>query len=484
MTEKSVSSENSSRRTNKIVSQEIALKNELIKEYAYRLAKSLKSNTDLKRIIKEEAEKKFDGDFDILTSHLEKLELVNSGEKIANCLSNASLAIKSGNFSSENASSDFLTKVNVTIPNLQIAVPIHCETWNPDAYTPLVVYLPYDYDEATVKEVFAYDENGNVHTLNPDIAPNNPVIVVSPSERVDKRGVLKASYIDFERVEIPEISNTAPPFGGGGVVIGGGEMGGGGISYPKFTNDFELKHHPMEAETFLLSWPESCKFKTIQNYDVYNYGIKLPTSSVNKTSTTSCIVYAPKGSLVSLMVRGNPISSNIEKQFPSTMNTVSSAKAYNGNKRLKLTRMKFSESSLTAVEKWLSGAPEIRLRVVSGNATSAVTVFTSGVMEPNTRETILNGWNVNHSIVDWNPEVLGTILAFDWREEDWEDNITFSINAAYEYKKDTHSLKLGLGATIPPNPGRAIIGYSLVCWWHEPICTYDITGFEWVLTYQ
>lgn len=166
------------------------------------------------------------------------------------------------------------------------------------------------------------------------------------------------------------------------------------------------------------------------------------------------------------------------------MNTVSSAKAYNGNKRLRLTRMKFSESSLTAVEKWLSGAPEIRLRVVSGNATSAVTVFTSGVMEPNTRETILNGWNVNHSIVDWNPEALGTILAFDWREEDWEDNITFSINAAYEYKKDTHSLKLGLGATIPPNPGRAIIGYSLACWWHEPICTYDITGFEWVLTYQ
>lgn len=54
--------------------------------------------------------------------------------------------------------------------------------------------------------------------------------------------------------------------------------------------------------------------------------------------------------------------------------------------------MKFTTAALRAVEDWISGAPELRLRVVKGSETGATFVFTSGQISPSNRDQIRDKW--------------------------------------------------------------------------------------------
>ncbi len=87
---------------------------------------------------------------------------------------------------------DFLEKLKQAIPNLQVAVPIHCSEWDTKNYIPLVAFLPFDYNEENTESVIAYDAQGNTHILDVNIEPDVPVIVVGRSERVDENGNLIA----------------------------------------------------------------------------------------------------------------------------------------------------------------------------------------------------------------------------------------------------------------------------------------------------
>lgn len=137
-------------------------------------------------------------------------------------------------------------------------------------------------------------------------------------------------------------------------------------------------------------------------------------------------------------------------------------------------------SATKAVEKWASGAPEIRLRVVYGDSDSATTVFTSGILEPAKRGDI-NGswWNKSVDITNWRTNAIGTVLTFDWREEDWDDDVTFTIPASFEVKIREWKINAGGSVQFSGDEGGDIIGNKLVYHWDEANKTYDISGFKW-----
>ena len=139
-------------------------KTQFYEKAARKLAKSL-SNAQLRSFIKTEAVKKFDGDYDVLFSTVK-------GYALSNELTGVDLN------SEELAAS-------AELPLLNVAVPVHAEEWDPQAYTPLVAFLPEDYDENTATQITAFDANGQVHLLDAKKAPAEPVIVISHNERTE-----------------------------------------------------------------------------------------------------------------------------------------------------------------------------------------------------------------------------------------------------------------------------------------------------------
>lgn len=76
------------------------------------------------------------------------------------------------------------------IPRLQVAIPEHFDTWNPQEFTPLVAVFPEGVDDTTIKTITAYDSAGNTLQLDAQVAPNQPVIVLNLNERVNDNGEL------------------------------------------------------------------------------------------------------------------------------------------------------------------------------------------------------------------------------------------------------------------------------------------------------
>ncbi len=143
-------------------------------EYFARLvAKSMKEPS-MRHAIKEEALKKFDGDYDILYRKFAEKQRNGSAFR-------EQFAINGTSFE---RTIKRLNKIAADMPLLQIAVPVNIEKWDPDHFTPLVAIMDADYDEATTMQVRAYDSDGNLHMLDAINAPDFPVVVISQNERL------------------------------------------------------------------------------------------------------------------------------------------------------------------------------------------------------------------------------------------------------------------------------------------------------------
>lgn len=75
-------------------------------------------------------------------------------------------------------------------PRLQIAIPVHFESWDPATYAPLVAYFPAGVDDTKIKTITAYDAAGEKVTLDAQVEPSQPVIVLGLNERTDEYGRL------------------------------------------------------------------------------------------------------------------------------------------------------------------------------------------------------------------------------------------------------------------------------------------------------
>ena len=429
-------------------------KTDLISSYAQMLAASM-GNPEIRNVIKSEAQLKFDGDYDILVNTLHSVELEEHNVTIKKMLANSCVETRAneGGFSGDLET--LIEEIQAQFPNLQVSVPVHCDEWDTENYIPLVAFLPYDYDDQVATEIEAFDTNGNSYMLSLDEDPEQPVIVVSISERVDRDGSFKggdASYVNFEDVDVVTTRTS-----------------------PTTPSDINLFH--AGAETLELGWADLSNetgyvvYRKSEGGSTYSVIANLPANQ-NYYIDTNVVA----GVKYSYKVRA--INNDGESGYSTTISTIASAR--NDGESLKIKRMYFTKSALKAVEKWASGAPEIRLRVVYGDKDSATTVFTSGILEPAKRGDI-NGswWNKSVDITNWCTNVIGTVLTFDWREEDWDDDVTFTIQASYEQKDKNWSIQAGGSVQFSGDEGGDIIGNKLVYYWDEANKTYDISGFKW-----
>ena len=200
----------------------------------------------VRTLIKTEALKKFDGDYDIL---YQKIGNQNVGGKTLSTLLNENS--QKGNEKSRTLP---ISQFAVQMPLLNIGVPVNAEKWNTSNFEPLVVISPSSVvkDETKLTLVKAYDKAGKVHWLDAKKAPDFPVVVVGLNERVEilangiasiKKGLIFTNNgEDKKQVELYE----DPDGGGGG--------GGGGTCTAPYFSGIVLKGYNSGNISAIESW--------------------------------------------------------------------------------------------------------------------------------------------------------------------------------------------------------------------------------------
>jgi hypothetical protein len=429
-------------------------KNDLIEDYALLIASSLGDN-ELRSIIKEEAIIKFDGDYDILTSKLENRVLLKKNIQVKDILVTTSSmsSLKSGKLTGK----DYLEKIRKAFPNLQVSVPVHCEDWDTENYIPLVVFLPYDFDESKTNFVFAYDSIGKKHKLSLEEEPDEPVIVVGISERIDRDGKRIGMESDFneiitdQAIELNDILKSAPSFPTSLTLSHG------------VANSIILQWADVQNETGYEVW------RMVQPFESQFW----PFATTGQNDNGYINQYIATGANVSYKIRA--VNNDGASAWSPIMTTTVSAR--NDGDPLRVLSVDFTLPALNAVESWVNGGPEVRLRVVKGSATGASTIYTSGrVSGPRffSGATVL----MFSDICDWYTTTFGTVLTFDWQEEDLINNYEFTLNASYESIEEGGTIKAGGSVKFNVNRNGSI-GNRTVLWWDDPDKVYDINGFTW-----
>lgn len=443
-------------------------KNKMIENYAFILATSMHDN-ELRSVIKHEAQVKFDGDYDILTSKLESIAMTRKDIQVKEFLLSSANS-KNSPFKStvtsnmDLADNEFFNTIQKTIPNLQVSVPIHCDEWDAENYIPLVAFLPSDYDERITDSVVAFDHYGKKQLLSTAEEPAEPVLVVSISERVDQNGT-KIGLND-EYLEIMPDNNTIQP-----VTMLKSEPSG-----PK---NLTISHG--SARTIILQWTDVDDetgyevWRMLQPNETQFYNLARTVQNDNGYVNSNIAV----GTKVWYKIRA--INNDGYSSWSPIMATTVSPR--NDGEWLKIKRMKFSKSALKAVESWVSGAPELRLRIVQGSENGASTVFTSGRMEPARRKDIEDTWwNKEIQLFTWHTNTYGTVLTFDWQEEDNISKMEFTVSASYEAKALGGEIKAGGNVKFTVDKNGSI-GNTSVMWWHNKDQIYDLSGFQWQFIY-
>lgn len=434
----------------------IELKNKMLNDYAMVLAKAIQQK-ELRTLIRNRAVQKFDGDFDVLVGSLECEMLKNpecSVKELLSKLQKEDPFLRSiGSLSSKCD----LSTITSVIPNVQVSVPVLCEAWDPETFVPLVAVLPYDYKEQPGNKITAYDSEGKAYQLNADEEPGFPVLVVGRSERVDEHGKLDTASYSQEIATLPRFKSMN--------------------LLTDFPENLLLTHGT--AKSLLLEWTDVAGES---GYEVW----RMSGTAFAKVTQTA----ANDNNFVDVNLTANQkywykvraITAEGFSSWSPVMATTASNRS--DNEWLKIKRMRFSSSALKAVEGWVSGAPEIRLRVVQGSEGGATNVFTSGMLEPNRRSDINDAWwNREITIFAWSTNVYGTVLTFDWREEDWLSKVDFPLTGSYEDKKSGGTVKVGGTIVIKNDPGDDVIGNTSVMWWQEKSQIYDLSGFQWQFVY-
>ena len=214
-----------------------------LNQIAQGLAVALK-NGEMQQLIRREAMKKFDGDFDILYSQV-KTSRVGSNA-VQEVLAQSTL-----NRNSRMSAVEALEALNAktaSLPLLNISVPVNIDKWQAGNEEVLVAVSPSSWvqNEKALATITAYDSKGNIHLLDAKIAPDFPVVVIGLNERVEvsKSGQVTLKKLYYSKTQSKsgrtEDNDTSleNPGGGGNGNSGGcssaSSCGGGnaGCSYP------------------------------------------------------------------------------------------------------------------------------------------------------------------------------------------------------------------------------------------------------------
>lgn len=434
---------------------DVVFKNKLLNDYAVVLARAVQQEA-LRSVIRNRAMKRFDGDFDVLVNQLEKEPLDVSNKTVRQLMASMNADSKLRGVSSENPDSSYL-QISEYIPNVQVSVPIRCEQWDAKSFVPLVAVLPYDYKEQPGNLITAYDAEGNAHQLRADEEPDFPVLVVGRSERVDEDGRMDTAGFVQQFPATNALRSAA-------------------LS-PEYPEKLLLTHG--YSRSLLLEWTDVAEDTGYEVWRMSGTTFQLVAQTpMNDNNYVDANLVANQ----KYWYKVRALKAGGYSSWSPVMATTASSRT--DNEWLKIKRMKFTASALRAVEGWISGAPEIRLRVVQGSEGGATNVYTSGLMEPNNRGDICDQWwNKEVTIFAWSTNVYGTVLTFDWREEDWLEKVDFPLTGSYEDKQSGGTVKVGGSIMIKNDPGGDVIGNTSVMWWQEKSQIYDLSGFQWQFVY-
>ena len=185
-----------------------------MRDFAMVVNKAIKSNKSFRKLVREEALKKVDGDYDIILSKVMEKQVthnddesgINPQNKIKSNFTlrdlledtyldlgkeNKLQGIKAKQMmkslgTRQNASAVQQTLIEELIedyPNLQISVPFHAEYLEDENYIPPVVFLPEEYDEKNTKSLPAI-KDGNFYEQDAQNIPDDAFLVLDINERV------------------------------------------------------------------------------------------------------------------------------------------------------------------------------------------------------------------------------------------------------------------------------------------------------------
>lgn len=171
--------------------------NALLEDVARVVARSF-DEKGFRQLVKEEAGKRFDGDYDILFREFAKKN-GKDGKNIKQKLVTTADAFSQQLGKEAKYLSNQLAKAEETFPQLNIAVPVNFDKWNADLFSPLVAVRSLDYNEGVTQHLKAFDGQGNVRWIDAVAEPNEPVIVIGMNERVK---VDAAGNISFKETQL------------------------------------------------------------------------------------------------------------------------------------------------------------------------------------------------------------------------------------------------------------------------------------------
>jgi hypothetical protein len=163
-----------------------------LKNFALSVSKAMNESTDFRKLIKEEALAKFDGDYDILLRNIVDKPIrvddaiqLRSGGVNSTVKDLLEICYDSENIFGSNLRSSIsvISELQQKYPNLQIAIPVNAEDWNEDA-VPLVTFIPLEYKDGITQTFTAYDSNGKPVIIDAIAPPSEPVIVIGQNERI------------------------------------------------------------------------------------------------------------------------------------------------------------------------------------------------------------------------------------------------------------------------------------------------------------
>jgi len=196
--------------------------NNALEEMAILFAEAIKE-VEVRRLIKSEVGKKFDGDYDALYKNL-KFFKFNDGKSFEERLADAFARVRARKGETVKWNESILKVKGLVskIPRFQVSVPVNFERWDERGYIPLVAYHPVGVDDKLVKYVKAYDSEGREYLLDAWKVPDFPVIVLGISERTDDKG-----NVIFGGLNLPNLRQSGIDDEGGGG--GGGGDGNNGL---------------------------------------------------------------------------------------------------------------------------------------------------------------------------------------------------------------------------------------------------------------
>ncbi len=176
-----------------------------MRDFAMAVNEAINSNKTFLNLVRDEINKKFDGDFNVLLSQIADTKVINyarsedgsifvRGEISVRDLLNSSFdnVVKKTKGDSQLAErqntpgTSLVDRLTEKYPDLQIAVPVFPEHLNNDKYIPPVIFIPNEVDDDNYSDLlpgFKGDKDFFVHSK---ISPDSACIIINRNERIVK----------------------------------------------------------------------------------------------------------------------------------------------------------------------------------------------------------------------------------------------------------------------------------------------------------